>query len=280
MTCALIVSLALLAPRAAPASAPDTATAGFVDIPVLVDQAERSYLVQRWDRAIENFQKATDANPTIGYLWWRLGTCQLMAGKYDDAIGSYTKARELGVYQWHPLKVAYRGEVAWGIAAAHARLGRRDEALEWTRVSLDEGLRDIRKFKERHFEELLKDEEFHKLVWADDTKNLDRDAGFRHDLKFLLHEAKRIHYAPFRLTPEAEFDSLAAQLDADIPRLSDDEVLVRFQRDPRALGRRAHECPPEQAGGPLGRAVLPVSRRHLYRRRHSRARRSGGSEGA
>jgi tetratricopeptide (TPR) repeat protein len=226
MTCALIVSLALLGAED-PAGA---STVGFVDIPVLVDQAERSYLVQRWDRAIENFQMATDANPTIGYLWWRLGTCQLMAGKYDDAIGSFTKARELGVYQWHPLKVAYRGEVAWGIAAAHARLGHREEAIKWTRISLDDGLRDIRKFTERHFEELLKDEEFRKLVWADDTKNLDRNAGLRHDLKFLLHEAKRIHYAPFRLTPEAEFDSLAAQLDADIPRLSDEEVLVRFKQ--------------------------------------------------
>lgn len=230
MNYALIVSLALLgAEGASDTSAADAAPA-FVDIPVLVDQAERSYLVQRWDRAIENFQKATDANPTIGYLWWRLGTCQLMAGKYDDAIGSLTKARELGAYQWHPVRMAYHGEMAWGIAAAHARLGHRDEALKWTRISLDEGLRDIRRFKERHFEELLKDEEFRKLVWAEDTKDLDRDAGLRHDLKFLLHEAKRIHYAPFRLTPEAEFDSLAAQLDADIPRLSDEEVLVRFKQ--------------------------------------------------
>ncbi len=230
MSGAILLTMALVA------ADPSPANDGFVDIPALVDQAERSYLVQRWDRAIENFQKATAANPTIGYPWWRLGTCQLMAGEYDDAIDSYTKAHDLGVYQWRPLKMAHRGEIAWGIAAAHARLGHRDEALKWTRISLDEGLRDITRFQQRHFEKLLEDDEFRQLVWADDAKDLDRDEGFRHDLRFLLHEAKRIHYAPFRITSEEEFKSLAAQLEADIPRLTDDEILVRFQQIARHLG--------------------------------------------
>ncbi len=255
MTFALVMTLALVAAEEG-AVTPDADSAAvvaeYVDVPALVDQAERSYLVQRWDRAIENFQKATEANPTIGYLWWRLGTCQLMAGEYEDAIGSLTKARELGVYQWRPLKMAYRGEVAWGIAAAYARLGRTDEAMHWTRVSLGEGLRDIRKFHERHFDDLLKDEAFRKLVWADNGQMLDRDEGFRRDLRFMLHEARRIHYAPFRITSEEEFDSLAARLEADIPRLSDDEILVRFQQIARHLGDGHTKVRPSQNGGHVG----------------------------
>ncbi len=231
MSGAVLLAIALVAADPAPASD------GFVDIPALVDEAERSYLVQRWDRAIGSFRKATAANPTIGYLWWRLGTCQLMAGEYENAIASFTKAHELGVYQWRPLKMAHHGEIAWGIAAAHARLGQRDEALKWTRVSLNEGLRDIRKFQEKHFEKLLDDDEFRQVVWADNEDlKLDREQGYRHDLRFLLHEAKRIHYDPFRITPEEEFESLARKLEADIPRLTDDEILVRFKQIVRRLG--------------------------------------------
>ncbi|MEX2115119.1 MAG: tetratricopeptide repeat protein [Pirellulales bacterium] len=255
MTFALMMTLALMAADETPATsaaAVKAPVAQFVDIPALVDQAERSYLVQRWDRAIEGFQQATEANPTVGYLWWRLGTCQLMAGKYEDAIPSLTKARELGVYQWRPLRMAYRGEIAWGIAAAHARLGRNDEAVKWTRVSLDEGLRDIRKFHERHFDELLKDDAFRKLVWADRGQKLDRDEGFRHDLRYMLHEAKRIHYAPFRITSEEEFDSLAAQLESDIPRLSDDEILVRFKQILVRLGDGHTNIRPSDPPGWLG----------------------------
>ncbi|MGD9721820.1 MAG: tetratricopeptide repeat protein [Pirellulales bacterium] len=254
MTPALLLSLALVSAdasglvppgagvfattAAAPAEQPAASenAAAFVDVVKLVDQAERSYLVQRWDRAIENFEQAVAANPTIGYVWYRLATCRLMAGQFEPAIAAFQRAHELGAYQWHPLKIVYHGESAWGIAAANARLGRRDEALRWTRIALDEGLRDIRQFHGKHFKDLLQGQEFRKLVWADGAKEMARDEGFRHDLRFVMHEAKRIHYAPFRLKSEAELDSMAAALDADIPQLNDDQILVRFAAILRCLG--------------------------------------------
>jgi C-terminal processing protease CtpA/Prc len=202
----------------------------FVNVPTLLDQAERSYLVQRWDKAIGALEQVVAANPTIGYAWWRLGTCRLLAGQHEAAIEAFKKSHALGAFQWRPLRMAYHGESAWGIAAAFARLGQRDLAIEWTRIALAEGLRDIRKFHEKHLESLLKDdEEFRKLVWADDGTKRDRDDSYRRALAFLMHEAKRIHYDPYRTTSEAELDSLAAALEAEIPQLTDDEILVRMQ---------------------------------------------------
>ena len=237
----LLVATVLVTADAAPASGPaptvETGAPQFVDVPALIDQAERSYIVQRYDKAIDKFEQALAANPTIGYAWWRLGTCRLMAGQYQGAIDAFTKSHELGAFQWRPLRMAHRGESAWGIAAAYARLGNREEALRWTRTALDEGLRDIRRFHDKkYFETLLADDEFRKLVWADDDKGLSRDEGFRRDLRYALHEAKRIHYSPFRVASEAEIDSLAAALDADIPQLSDEQIRVRLMGIIRRFG--------------------------------------------
>ena len=238
MAYALLVTIALVSNDAAAVRGPAADSPGdsFVDVPALVDRGERSYMVQRWDRAIEAFEQATAANPTIGYVWWRLGTCRLMGGQYEGAIEAFTVSHELGAFQWRPLRMAHRGESAWGLAAAYARLGNPDEAIRWTRTALAEGLRDIRRFHRTYFKELLEDDEFRALVWAGDVKDLSRDDGYRHDLRFLMHEAKRVHFDPFRKTPEAQLDSLAAALAADIPKLTDDEILVRMSAIVRRLG--------------------------------------------
>ncbi len=204
--------------------------------PELARQADTSYLVQRWDRAIEQYGRLVAGNPTVGLYWYRLGLCYLQAGQYAEALEPLAKSHELGAFQWNPPRMVHRGEAAWGLAAAHARLGHRDEALHWTRVALAAGLRDIRRFHERHFETLLKDPEFRGLVWAVDTEGLSRGDGYRLDIRFLLHEAKRIHYAPFRQTSEQQLNTLAQELIAEVDSLSDDQVLVRMMKLVRHLG--------------------------------------------
>jgi tetratricopeptide (TPR) repeat protein len=234
---ALILTIALVSSDPAdPAVAAGPPAADFVDVPALAERADRSYLVRRWDRAIEGYQTLVKANPTVGYYWYRLGYCRLGSGQFEEAIPALTKAHELGAYTWRPVRMIYRGEAAWGIAACYARLGKREEAFRWTRTALAEGLRDIRKFHEFHFLTLLKDDEYRKLVWLTDAKKLSRDEGFRHDVRFLMHEAKRIHYDPFRSTSEAELDSMAAALEADIPKLTDEQILVRMMAIVRRLG--------------------------------------------
>ena len=214
-----------------PATVEDAAKA-----PALAAKADTSFMVRRWDRAVPLYEELIAANPTVGLYWYRLGISALNDGKYDKAIGAFSRANELGAYQWHPLRTVYRGESAWGLAAAHARLGHRDEAIRWTRTSLSQGLRDIQRFHEGYFEVLLDDPEYRQLVWKVETKDLSRDEGLRLDLKFLLHEIKRIHFDPFRATSEQEIDSLASQLHDEIPQLNDDQVYVRMMAIVRRFG--------------------------------------------
>jgi tetratricopeptide (TPR) repeat protein len=204
--------------------------------PALAAKADTSFMVRRWDRALPLYEELVAANPTVGFYWHRLGASALNAGQYEKALGPLERANALGAYQWHPLRMVYHGESAWALAAAHARLDHRDEAIGWTRESLRQGLRDIRRFHEPHFEKLLEDAEYRQLVWKVDAKDLPRDEGLRLDLKFLLHEIKRIHYAPFRATSEQEIDALAAQLHDDIPKHSDDQVYVRMMAIVRRFG--------------------------------------------
>lgn len=231
----LILTVMLVSGDATAGGVPPSPEAA-AKVPALAKQADTSFLVQAWGRAADQYRELVAANPTVGLYWWRLGTCLMNNGKYEEAIPAFEKSEEMGGFQWNPPRMIYRGESAWGLAAAHARAGHRDEALRWTRTSLSQGLRDIQRFRGKHFASLADDAEFRKLIWSDDAKKLSRDEGFRHDLRFLLHESKRIHFDPFRVTPEAEFDAMAERLSADIPKLSDDQVLVRMMAIVRRLG--------------------------------------------
>ena len=201
--------------------------------PKLAETAKFNYIVQDWKGGAKSYQRLVDANPTVGLYWYRLGHCLLESGRYEEAIPALQKSEELGAFAWEiPIGITFRGESAWALAAAHARLGQREEAIRWTRTSLAQGLRDIRRFHGEHFRGLLDDPQFRELVWFSDAKAdkpVSRDEGLRSDLRFLVHEGKRIHYAPFRLTPEAEIDAQARTLEADIPNLSDDQIFVRMR---------------------------------------------------
>ncbi len=233
----LLVTLVLLGADA-PAAAEADRTDDAVNVPKLAQGADLSFLIGRWEAAGKTYQRLVDANPTIGLFWYRLGVCLLETGRYAEAIPAFEKSLELGSFQLNPVRPGYRGEAAWGLAAAHARLDHAEEAVQWTRKSLAQGLRQIRQFHTDHFKNLLADPEYRKLVWAvDDPKQLPRDEGLRLDLRFLVHEAKRIHFAPFRFSSEKEIDNLAAELDRDIPSLTDDQVFVRLM----GIVRRFHD---------------------------------------
>ncbi|REK19564.1 MAG: hypothetical protein DWQ37_00400 [Planctomycetota bacterium] len=187
-----------------------------------------NYLVRDWDQAVELYGRLSDLNPTVGLYWYRLGEALLRSKQYEQAIAPLKKAEELGSFQSTPPRMAHRGEVACLLATAFAALGEQEEARRWTRTALDQGLRDITKLRSAEFAELLEDPAFCKLVWQTDTQNLSRDEGYRHDLRFAVHELKRVHFSPFRATSEADIDAAVAKLEAEIPDLSEDEILTRF----------------------------------------------------
>src|SRR5262249_41639400 len=48
------------------------------------------------------------------------------------------------------------------------------------------------------------------------------------DLALLYKEIKRIHYDPFRKTTREQFDAYVKKLHEDIPKLSDNQIIVGF----------------------------------------------------
>ena len=231
----LMVCGLLAAPALAPAA--DTQD-GPADLPALVRKADTNYLSRNWTSAAAGYERIVKLNPTNGLYWHRLGDSLLNAKRYDESLAPLEQALALGGFQPAPPRWLHRGEVAYALALAHAGLADRDEALQWTRTSLKQGLRNIRRFRDDRFAELRKDPEFRELVSADvdNVDGLSRDERFRRDLQFAVQELKRVHYSPFRATPEAEIDRVVAELDRDIPNLNDDQVFVRLMAVIRLFG--------------------------------------------
>ena len=55
-----------------------------------------------------------------------------------------------------------------------------------------------------------------------------RDAGWREDAAYLWKQIQAIHPDPFRVTSQAAFEQMASELDAQIPTLSDAQIVTRL----------------------------------------------------
>jgi hypothetical protein len=251
-----VLTIALLADPA-PAAAPASTRNGPHDLLVVVRNADTSFQVGGWKSAATGYAKLVEWNPTVGLYWYRLGESLRRLKHYEEALAPLEKAEELGGFQANPPRWVHRGEAAFSLAAVHAALAHKDKAVAWARKSLDQGLRDIRKLQAAEFAQLLEDAEFRKLVWAVDVRKLSRDEGFRHDLAFTVHELKRIHFSPFRAASEAEIDSLAAALHAEIPKLNDDQICVRVMAVIRQFGDGHTLMMREQPSLPVTFFVFP-----------------------
>ena len=227
MTWHLLLTIGLLAAEPGGASQ-NGRPAAPADLPVFLRQADTSFRVRGWKSAAQRYARLVESNPTVGLYWYRLGESLRNSGRPAEAITPLEKAEQLGAFQPAPPRTVHRGEAAFALAAAHAALDQQQQALAWARKSLDQGLRDIRRFHGDEFTALLAEPDFRQLVWATDSEDLQRDEGLRRDLRFAIHELKRVHFAPFRATSEADIDELVVGLDAEIPNLSDDAVLVRM----------------------------------------------------
>ena len=195
MTWQLLLTIGLLAADPAPQTKqPD----GPGNVPAMARRADVSFQIGGVKGAATLYGKLVELNPTVGLYWYRLGESLRRTKRPEEAIGPLEKAEELGGFQRTPPRWVHRGEAAFSLAAAHAALGHKEKAVQWTRKSLVQGLRDIRRFHADEFSELLEDPEFRQLVWAGDAKTLSRDEGYRLDLRFALHELQRVPFSPFR----------------------------------------------------------------------------------
>jgi hypothetical protein len=191
-----------------------------------------------WPAAAALWTKVVELNPVVGRHWVRLAEARFELGDYGGALAAYGTAQEVGVcLHRDEIEAVFPAEIAYRMATCHVRRGDHEGAVRELRRALRLGLRDLGRPKcDEHWEPLLGDEAVREMLGIIDTTGVTRDEGWRADLAFLAREIKRRAYAPFREISEPEFDAAVARLAADVPGLSDLQVLTGMMRLLRPLG--------------------------------------------
>ena len=128
----------------------------------------------------------------------------------------------------------------WGIgqangymaAASHLAAGNRRKALDRLRWLIEEqhGFYRASLYNWPEFAALKEDPEFLTLIGRVDAGGWTRERGWLHDIDLLHDEVKRVN-PDYRDAPfPAAFTRAYAQLKANVPKLSDEEIFVGMQR--------------------------------------------------
>jgi tetratricopeptide (TPR) repeat protein len=189
-----------------------------------------------WDAAADLWAKVTAANPVNGDYWARLAEARFEAGDYAQAREAYEQALPLGVSDTGEDPPLTPGEIAYRIARCQAAAGDHEAAVAALAVALERGMRELARVRDdEHWKDLRADQRVRDMAGIIDADGMSRDDGWRYDLAFLAREIKRMAYAPFAAQPEADFDRAAAALEAEIPGLTDAQILVGMMRLVRHL---------------------------------------------
>ena len=191
-----------------------------------------------WPAVVSLLERAVELNPTEPRHWWDLGVARARIEQYRTAIEAFRRADALGGgFDWDPVFVTVRGEALYQIACCQAQLGEQDAALSTLDQAMAAGLRRPKRLlTESKLESLRDHPRLREMAGAIDTSQLSRDEGYRTDLKFLTREMFRLHFNPYHVHDRATFDAAIQSLDAEIPQLSESQILVRFQQLIALLG--------------------------------------------
>jgi hypothetical protein len=197
-----------------------------------------------WAEAAPLWEQVTTANPVNGSYWARLAEARFGLEDYAAALPAYQRTLELGVrppqraHETFPGDMPYLipSEIAYSIACCHARLGNDQRAVDALAAALDRGFRDLDRARtDEHWQSLRDDKRLRELLGIIDADDLSRDQGWRGDVRFLAREIKRRAFAPFALISEQEFDRQVAELERQVPDLTDAQLIVGMMRLVRHL---------------------------------------------
>ena len=187
-----------------------------------LNQAQAKSQSRDWAAAVPLWERLVAGNPHVGWWWYSLGTAQFNTGEYRKAIPSFEKAMELGT-------VIQLWRVAFDIARSHARLKEKEATIKALQRALDLGARNRDRLgTNEDFAFLRGDPRFKSMTGEIDKAHISRTDGWRHDISFFEEEVKRMGYDPFHKTSEAQFHNEIQRLRADVPGLTDNQIIVRI----------------------------------------------------
>ncbi len=186
---------------------------------------------QEWKDAAAAWQRVVEANPVNARFWNSFGDAAYGNKDYRRAIQAYEKALELGG--------GFPSNAAYNIACCYALLGEKEQAFKWLQKAFDMGFRNLAHSQtDSDLQSLHDDPRFNKIVGLADVSKMTRDEGWRFDLALLAREVKRKGYAPgvARQFSKEQFDVAVGQLNNDIPKLTDAQILIELMKLMRKLG--------------------------------------------
>lgn len=182
-------------------------------------EAYRLYNSQKYPEAAEALKAVVAEYPLDGNAWMTLGRSLFMAHKAKEAIPAYLKAQQLHIkdsYWW----------IDYSLAEAYAALGNKQAAIKSLETLVYEDAYHGRPYLYADFPTLRTEPRFIKLAGRIDTSKMSRTQGWRTDIDHYVSEIKRVnhlyHWKPF----PKEFMARYAQLKADVPKLTDDQIFT------------------------------------------------------
>lgn len=179
--------------------------------------------------AAELYEHLLSAYPGNGDSWEKLGSCYERMGEFAKAASAYEHALNLAI--------GSRAYIENQMAEMWGRAGERLKALAWLRrANTDSFEHRSGILSDPAFSLWKNDPEFVALSGQTKPPNLNRDQQWQFDLDFLLAEIKRLHYRYRWDSLPATFTTLFNALQAEVPSLTDDQIVVRIQRILAQLG--------------------------------------------
>ena len=174
------------------------------------------------------YERLAAADPRNGDLWVGLHLAYAAAGRHADAARAGERALALGYG---------RGAAGmYRVAQQHAAAGDREAAFRWLQRAVDSRLENRPRIaNDTLFTSLRGDPRFARLAGTK-PEGLSRDEGWRHDLRWLVDEARRLHVGFDRPAFSPGFEAAARRLEARIPELDDTQVALEMRRLTTMLG--------------------------------------------
>lgn len=194
----------------------------------LVTAATGAAETQDWEKALPLWRAVVGRNPVNDEFQNYYAYALYFAGQYEAALPVFERVLELRGDRDH--------NSAYNLASVHMKLQQTDKALHWLERALELGLPEFQVvLDDADFDPLRDHPRFRKLMALLDD-DVSREEGWRHDLRLMRREVKRIGYAPFRSMTEKEFDARIDSLIRNVPRLSDDRIRVECMKIMRDVG--------------------------------------------
>ena len=219
----------------------------------LLQEARRLYQQRDYAKAAEAYKRLGEAYPFDGENWLRLGNSRYFLKQYQSAIESYKKARELGF--------GFQQRVAYIIAACHAQLGEKEQALEWLKKALYEHRYENRAqiISDDDFKNLRDEPRFKRLAGIATERKFSRNEGWRFDLDYFMSELKRLNATYSREPLPVKIQQTADSLRKRIPKLNDAEIYTEFQRITALLGQSHNMIYPWRGSKVISFTQLPLT---------------------